>query len=151
MRRRKTTVDPGHSARFVARSVEISAAAPRQPHGRPAARLQVGVVAILHLATNGDRGRTPPLAFLKGLDHEPDLGLDHDDHRVVAQSGVGPHEGEQVGIPGDVQTQMGRLDDGARGVLDRRWIRRAMQRDPVEEALLENSYDGLRRGGVEAV
>lgn len=69
----------------------------------------------------------------------------------MAQSGVGPHEGEQVGIPGDVQTQMGRLDDGARGVLDRRWIRRAMQRDPVEEALLENSYDGLRRGGVEAV
>jgi hypothetical protein len=46
---------------------------------------------------------------------------------------------------------MGRLDDGARGVLDRRWIRRAMQRDPVEEALLENSYDGLRRGDVEAV
>ena len=53
----------------------------------------------------GDRGAAPA-HHAQRVDHVVDLGLDHVDHRAVAQAGVGPEQHEQVREAGDRRAEV---------------------------------------------
>src|SRR5207245_11198315 len=78
----------------------------RLPHGPAHAAINFLDKALLRLCANFHDALLAALHELQAFHGVADLGFDHQDHGIVAESGVRPEKYEEIGKAGDGDTEV---------------------------------------------